>query len=124
MRGAAIGVRSTASSKFPFQLKVGAGSRVEGTDELLSPSVLGGRDARSGLVRTNKLEDDRVPLGSATAFPASAMPPLPFAPTSANGASDVTVGRGQVAALSPGSYNTLSDSGAIALNPGRTSFQK
>jgi len=63
-------------------------------------------------------------LGSTSGFPAVAMPPLPLAPISASGGSDVTVAPGQVVALQPGNYKNLTDDGTLLLNPGSYAFSQ
>jgi hypothetical protein len=97
--GGDIGVRSTAEQGFGIQLKIGAGSVVQRSQSVLSPSVLLGRNVRIGVVETNSIEDNGVPLGPLVTFPAAAMPALPLAPASGGGGANVTVGADEVVAL-------------------------
>jgi hypothetical protein len=117
-----IGVRSTAEAGFGVQLKVGSGSIIERNHRLISPSVSLGRDVTLGMIQTNQLQDNGIPLGSSTAFPAPVMPPLPLAPAPASGGPDVTVAADEVVALLPGVYGALVVSGTLLLNPGRYGF--
>jgi hypothetical protein len=78
--GGDVGVRSTAESSIGSQLKVGTGSVVQRSHGLFSPSISLGRNVTMGIIHTDQLNDDGVNLGSAAAFPASTMPPLPSHP--------------------------------------------
>ena len=119
-----IGVRSIAEASFGMQLKVGAGSTIEKSYSVFSPSVSLGRDVRVGVVWTNALQDNGIRLGSPLAFPAQVMPPLPLAPAPTISGESVTVEANQVVELPPGNYDALTVFGTLILIPGSYFFSR
>jgi len=109
-------------SRYGFQLTIGARSIIDTCRCLYSPSICLRQDVTLGMIHSNQLEDDNVPLRSAFAFPAATMPPLPLAPAPANSGPDVTVAVGEVRALLPGSYGSVTIFGTLLLNHGTYSF--
>jgi len=89
---------------------------------LYAPSVRLGWDVTLGIIQTNTIEDDGVAVGSPVPFPAATMPPLPLVPNLPGTGADITVGAGQIEALVPGTYRTLTVIGTALLNPGLYTF--
>lgn len=116
--GAGIGVRSAAKEPRGGQLRAEAESVIEPDHAIISPSVTFGDRVIHGAVLTDTLVDHGIPLRSERPFPASQMPLLPLAPAPTAGTESVTIPRGQVASLDPGSYDDLTVEGSLVLNPG------
>lgn len=123
VQGGGIGVRSVSEPAADWKLRIGNGAHIDLAQIAAAPSVSIGDGVAVGLIATDRFRDDGVRLGPLAAFPAAGMPPLPLVFGGGAGA-DVTVGRGQALALSPGSYGALSVDGVLLLNPGRYAVGK
>jgi kumamolisin len=119
-----LGVRSFGDAPAGSQLKIGSDIFIQPNHSLFAPSVLVGRNVTLGAVQTDQLTDDGIRLGTATLFPATAMPPLPLAAATAGGGPNIFVGSDQVLALPSGNYGAVRVDGFLALNPGLYSVSK
>jgi hypothetical protein len=122
VRGGHIGVRSRAGQSDGGQLGAGDGFAIEPEHNIISPSVLLGREVSCGPVLADALTDHGIPLRPTDPFPFLAVPPLPLAAAPAAGTEAVGVAEGQVASLAPGSYAALTVHGSLVLNPGEYVF--
>ncbi len=125
LKGGDIGIAATTVSSFGSQLVVGEQTQVSPANNILSPSTTLGFQAQVGDVETNALTNNGAEsLGTVAPYPASLMPPLPFAGNPAAPTSDVTVASHEHVALSPGAYATLTigDQAHVALAAGSYSF--
>src|SRR5580658_6931693 len=122
--GADLGIHAITRAGSGPQALIGDRASIEPDRTVFSPSISLGRDVRIGAMEANSIVDDGIAIGPLTPFPAAAMPPLPLAPPAGAPGPDVTVNRGDVTALQPGSYGVLAVHGTVALNPGRYSFTK
>jgi hypothetical protein len=120
--GGDIGVRAQAVSSFGTQLQIGNGSSVQPIHNVLAPSVSLGLLATVGDVQAGTLQNNGGILHTLSAFPASAMPPLPATPPSGPGGNNVTVPAFTIATLNPGDYGALNLVGTLSLNPGKYTF--